>query len=79
MSPPPAVYDERCPYLLDLTLDAGKPVVLVGRYDKPGKGIVTVRGRLAGRSFAQQVAVAVENDRLVEAEQQRANQLSQAL
>jgi Ca-activated chloride channel family protein len=34
-----------------------KPVFVVGRFKKGGKGTVTVRGRLAGRRFAQRVSV----------------------
>jgi Ca-activated chloride channel homolog len=34
-----------------------QPVFVAGRYRKGGKGVVTVRGRLAGKPYAQRVAV----------------------
>lgn len=36
---------------------AGQPLVLSGRYRRPGRGVVTVRGRSAGRSVAIPVTV----------------------
>ena len=38
-------------------LFAGQPVLLHARYAQPGRGTVTVRGRLGGRPFAQRVEV----------------------
>ena len=38
-------------------LFAGQPVILVGRYDKPGRGSVTIRGRVRGREVEQTINV----------------------
>ena len=38
-------------------LFAGQPVILVGRYDKPGRGSVTIRGRVRGEMVEQTIDV----------------------
>lgn len=38
-------------------LFAGQPIVVVGRYDKPGQGIVRVTGRIRGREHVQEIKV----------------------
>lgn len=38
-------------------LFAGQPVLVHARYARPGRGTITVRGRLAGQPFEQQIAV----------------------
>jgi Ca-activated chloride channel homolog len=38
-------------------LFAGQPVILVGRYEQPGEGIVRVRGKIRGREHVQEIAV----------------------
>jgi Ca-activated chloride channel homolog len=38
-------------------LFAGQPVILVGRYDKPGRGSVTIRGRVRGEEIEQTIDV----------------------
>ena len=38
-------------------LFAGQPIVLVGRYDEPGEGIVRVTGRIRGREHVQEIKV----------------------
>jgi hypothetical protein len=48
------VYPKRLP---DLFL--GQPVVIHGRYTKPGKGRIALRGRLGGENYEQMVDVAL--------------------
>jgi Ca-activated chloride channel family protein len=38
-------------------LFAGQPIILVGRYDKPGRGSVTIRGRVRGQEVEQTIDV----------------------
>jgi len=38
-------------------LFAGQPVILVGRYDKPGRGSVTISGRVRGKQVSQTIPV----------------------
>ena len=38
-------------------LFAGQPIVLVGRYEQPGEGVVRVTGRIRGRSHVQEIPV----------------------
>ncbi len=38
-------------------LFTGQPVILVGRYDKPGRGSVTIRGRVRGKEVSQTIPV----------------------
>ncbi len=46
------VYPQRIPDLF-----SAKPVVISGRYEKPGKGIVRLRGRMAGLDFVREIAL----------------------
>jgi Ca-activated chloride channel family protein len=48
-----SVYPRRLPDLF-----AGQPLLVQGRYDLPGEGVVTVRGRIAGRAWEERVQVA---------------------
>jgi Ca-activated chloride channel family protein len=46
------VYPKRIPDLF-----SAKPVVVVGRYTAPGRGIVRLEGKLAGQYFSREIAV----------------------
>ena len=46
------VYPARLPDLF-----SAKPLVISGRYDSPGKGILRLRGKQAGRDFVREIAV----------------------
>jgi Ca-activated chloride channel family protein len=47
-----SVYPRRLPDLFE-----GQPLLVRGRYDMPGEGYVTVRGRMAGRQWEERVPV----------------------
>jgi Ca-activated chloride channel homolog len=46
------VYPKRLPDLF-----AAKPVVVTGRYTTPGRGVIRLRGRVAGRPFVREIPV----------------------
>jgi Ca-activated chloride channel family protein len=48
------VYPARLPDLFD-----AKPLVVSGRYDNPGKGVLRLRGKQAGRDFVRDIAIAL--------------------
>jgi len=46
------VYPKRIPDLF-----GAKPVILTGRYERPGRGVVRLRGEMAGRSVTREIPV----------------------
>jgi len=50
------VYPARLPDLF-----GAKPVIISGRYDAPGRGVLRLRGKQAGRDFVREVAVNFPN------------------
>jgi len=43
-------------------LFSAKPLIVSGRYDSPGKGILRLRGKQAGRDFVREISVALPAD-----------------
>jgi Ca-activated chloride channel homolog len=46
------VYPQRIPDLFGV-----KPVILTGRYTSPGRGLIRLKGKMAGREFVREIAV----------------------
>ena len=38
-------------------LFSAKPVILTGRYTAPGRGVIRLKGKMAGRDFVREIAV----------------------
>jgi Ca-activated chloride channel family protein len=51
------VFPQRIPDLF-----SAKPVAVIGRYTGPGKGVIRLRGRQAGRPFAREIPVELPAD-----------------
>jgi Ca-activated chloride channel family protein len=43
-------------------LFSAKPLIVSGRYDSPGKGVLRLRGKQAGRDFVREISVALPAD-----------------
>jgi Ca-activated chloride channel family protein len=43
-------------------LFSAKPLIISGRYDSPGKGVLRLHGKQAGRDFVREIAVALPAD-----------------
>ena len=51
------IYPARLPDLF-----SAKPLIVSGRYDSPGRGILSLRGKQAGRDFAREIPVLLPAD-----------------
>ncbi len=51
------ILPERLPDLF-----SAKPLIITGRYDSPGKGILRLRGKQAGRNFVREISVVLPAD-----------------